>query len=110
MGGGVGWGGREGGDEFALTLSSGSIAITYSTCSDYCAGKYCTNGNVSGDCAAGFWCKLGSPTAWPNDTEEIYGVICPLGYYCEEGNAYCTLSHLDCDRASLMHAEYPLGY
>jgi hypothetical protein len=49
------------------------------------SGKYCTNGGVSGDCAAGFWCKLGSPTAWPNDTLEIYGVICPLGYYCESG-------------------------
>lgn len=64
-----------------------------SECQQCPPGKYCTNGDVTGDCAAGFWCKLGSPTAWPNDTDEIYGVICPLGYYCESGTLPLFIHH-----------------
>ena len=48
------------------------------------AGQFCVDGSISGQCAAGFWCKGGSSTPTPT-TESDTGEPCPPGYYCEKG-------------------------
>ncbi|KAG8568304.1 hypothetical protein GDO81_013953 [Engystomops pustulosus] len=49
------------------------------------AGKFCHNGDISGDCDAGFICDVQSTRS--DQT------ICPPGYYCPEG----TQSPIPCD-------------
>ena len=42
---------------------------------------------MTGNCAAGFWCKKGNASPWPyaNETLPDIGEPCPYGYYCPEG-------------------------
>ena len=42
-------------------------------------GKYCTNGEITGDCDAGYWCDYGADSATPATK------LCPLNRYCELG-------------------------
>ncbi|KAJ9462458.1 Cytadherence high molecular weight protein 2, partial [Diplonema papillatum] len=61
------------------------------------AGQYCSNGTVTGPCAAGHLCEFGISTPTPYDVDEngnvsARGGICPLGYYCPSG----TLLKLPC--------------
>lgn len=37
-----------------------------------------------GDCAEGFWCRIGARVRNPQDGES--GFPCPPGHYCPEGN------------------------
>lgn len=42
------------------------------------------------DCAAGYYCTLGSPTKYPfTDVSGSYGP-CPAGHYCEVGTSSAT--------------------
>lgn len=57
-------------------------------------GKYCSGyGNKvfpsasSGDCDAGFYCKLGVNTPRPSDNYTGIGGVCPKGSYCPKGTA-----------------------
>ena len=64
---------------------------TYHVCCPFetFPGQYCVDGEITGPCAAGYWCKKGSPTPWPggtgNWTNPSVGQPCPYGYYCLEG-------------------------
>ena len=64
-----------------------------SDCSPCTAGKYCETYGleaVSGDCAAGYFCEIGSPYEKPAElvddaaNNKQYGP-CPVGHYCEQG-------------------------
>ena len=59
--------------------------LFYSTYS--ITGKYCLDGEVQGDCNAGFLCISGSWTPVPRqpDVNETVGTLCPFGRYCPEG-------------------------
>ena len=77
-------------------LHSPSSVIGYTFWSTI-LGKYCTDGAVTGDCAAGYWCRLGSPTPFPENNGttcglDYLGELCPFGYYCPEG----TTSPVNC--------------
>ncbi|POI30094.1 hypothetical protein CIB84_006155 [Bambusicola thoracicus] len=50
-------------------------------------GKYCEFSGLAaptGDCAEGFWCRIGAWVRNPQDGES--GFPCPPGHYCPEGN------------------------
>ena len=50
-------------------------------------GKFCGNEELdepSGNCSAGYHCKINSTTPTPADG--IVGYECPMGHYCPEGN------------------------
>ena len=48
---------------------------------------------MTGECAAGFWCKAGSDTPTPlvNETESHIGEPCPFGFYCVKGQYFFKL-------------------
>lgn len=49
-------------------------------------GTYCPDTGLIlpfADCAAGYYCELGSTEATPDG--QVYGYKCPVGHYCEEG-------------------------
>ncbi|CUE73353.1 membrane-associated protein, putative [Bodo saltans] len=53
------------------------------------AGVYCTNGTISGKCAAGYLCEYGNVVPDPDTSTDILnrkkGGLCPLGSYCPLG-------------------------
>lgn len=71
--------------------TTGGTALT--DCTPCSAGSYCGNyglSSVSGNCAAGYFCEIGSPYQYPSTLVDVaasftqYGP-CPLGYYCPAG-------------------------
>jgi hypothetical protein len=65
-----------------------------SECRECDAGKFCLNGTISGDCAAGYICTKGNFRPDPDHASDgllpsrggnKLGGICPLGYYCPPG-------------------------
>ncbi|CAN0099917.1 unnamed protein product, partial [Heterosigma akashiwo] len=70
-----------------------------SDCRECTPGHYCVDGEVSGECAAGYFCKTGTGTPTPEtagnysttDYYDIYltlhGGPCPTGHYCPNGTA-----------------------
>ena len=60
------------------------------TCAFVLTGHYCTDGRITGECAPGRWCRLGSPTPYPNNNGtdcglDYLGELCPFGFYCPLG-------------------------
>jgi hypothetical protein len=59
-------------------------------CTQCDPGKYCQypgQDNVTGDCAAGYYCKSGVDTDQPSGSHTGEGGICPIGSYCPPGTA-----------------------
>ena len=58
---------------------------------DYCfecpPTKFCENGEIKGDCDAGYICYQGSSTRRPGTGDVSSGEPCPRGFFCEEGAA-----------------------
>eukprot|EP00762_Andalucia_godoyi_P006917 ANDGO_08315.mRNA.1 Reticulocyte-binding protein 2 homolog a len=55
------------------------------------SGKYCTDGQVTGDCAAGYICYFGnSQPNPPYVVGDSRGSLCPKGHYCLQGAQYPT--------------------
>ena len=42
-------------------------------------GKYCQDGIIKGDCAAGYFCDFGATA------QTDFDKICPRGHYCDAG-------------------------
>ena len=64
-------------------------------------GMYCNNDGLAypvGECAAGYYCTLGSAYDQPDDSSGVGG-ICPEGYYCPEGSS----SPRKCDQGYFMN-------
>ncbi|OMJ93310.1 hypothetical protein SteCoe_3776 [Stentor coeruleus] len=81
------------------TFRSTTGATDISGCNYCTAGKYCAGYGLSaesGDCAAGYYCKIGSPYEHPKEVVATANIAeygpCPKGYYCEIGT---TLSDLN---------------
>eukprot|EP00704_Kipferlia_bialata_P000894 g894.t1 len=58
------------------------------------AGQYCSRTGLTapeGDCEAGYFCTLGSPSSRPETTVDGYYGPCPGGSYCEAGTINPTL-------------------
>ncbi|OXB81274.1 UNVERIFIED_CONTAM: hypothetical protein H355_014318 [Colinus virginianus] len=76
----------------AGTFSSLPGRRTLSACQPCPSGFYCEGPGLSaptgecweGDCAEGFWCRIGARVRNPQDGES--GFPCPPGHYCPEGN------------------------
>lgn len=63
-------------------------AKSKSECTNCDGGKYCEfagKSAVTGDCAAGYYCKTGSPFEKPGDDEPNKYGPCPKGSYCVAG-------------------------
>ncbi|KAH3750553.1 hypothetical protein DPMN_185080 [Dreissena polymorpha] len=54
-------------------------------CKACTAGKYCTGGQISGPCQAGFICWSGIGVSNPDSSYEPNGGPCDYGFYCVEG-------------------------
>lgn len=81
------------------TFRSTTGAAEITDCDPCTTGKYCAEYGLSvesGDCAAGYYCEIGSPYEYPKDEVDIIGVSiygpCPEGYYCEVGTTSSILN------------------
>ncbi|RUS80922.1 hypothetical protein EGW08_011303, partial [Elysia chlorotica] len=58
------------------------------------AGQFCRNGQLYGNCSAGYYCKSGSSQNMPNSTadfdtcvsDDVCAGFCPTGAYCPAGS------------------------
>ena len=50
-------------------------------------GKFCTNGEITGNCSAGYFCSYGNSQPVPPSGMIGKGFICPSGYFCPAGAA-----------------------
>jgi hypothetical protein len=75
------------------TYQAGESMTADTDCLDCPPGKACeVYGNFLDaaslpDCAAGFFCKLGSPSKYPYVLSAGYYGPCPVGHYCEAGTS-----------------------
>ena len=73
------------------TFGSRDGLKTKSECTDCTPGRYCVNSglsNVTGLCAAGYYCRTKASTATPSsDEQQRFGPCPPGGYYCEAGSS-----------------------
>mmetsp|Transcript_6632 Transcript_6632/g.24821 ORF Transcript_6632/g.24821 Transcript_6632/m.24821 type:complete len:4721 (-) Transcript_6632:61-14223(-) len=83
------------GTEVPLTCPNGTYGfMTGLQGSEDCAscppGKYCQNGEICGDCEAGYICFTGSPSPTPQvaANDACDHCICPKGFYCPEGTKW----------------------
>ena len=78
------------------TYNSGSGLSRVEECVLCPPSKYCTAGEIAGQCAAGFYCELGNweprpenmAVEWTNataGTQTMRGYRCAVGYYCPLG-------------------------
>lgn len=61
-------------------------------CTGCPAGKYCVNGNITGDCSPGFLCIQSGSATPPSPFDDAVGGPCPSGHYCPAG----TLAEVPC--------------
>ena len=67
------------------TYGSRSNLGSVNECTDCDGGMYCAQYGLpapNGSCLAGYFCK--SKAILPNPVNEVYGDVCPRGYYCPE--------------------------
>lgn len=64
---------------------------SFSQCAICPAGYYCTNGTITGRCAAGYLCEYGNTVPDPSSSTDVpnkkKGGLCPLGSYCPLGTS-----------------------
>lgn len=62
------------------------LRVKKEDCSICPAGRYCSDGRITGKCKAGYLCSLGaSGPDSSSDPNPKHVVPCPKGLYCEEG-------------------------